>query len=143
MLHFEIQVYGQKAVANELRGAAAKAPGAMQEATYRWAQTVRAALKAEPYPAKRPGQKYVRTGRMASSWRVDRRGKGVVISNSARGKSGQFYAGHVVGNAKGERQAWMHRGRWYLGKNVIDRHRPALKRDVVAELNRLFPQGRK
>ena len=140
MLRFELTVRGQSSVANELRTAAAKAPKEMQEATYRWAQTVRAALKAKPYPAKRPGQKYVRTGRLANSWAVERQGKGVVIVNRAEGRSGP-YSRFVIGDAKGAGQAWMHRGRWWTGRGVVDEYREALRDDIISELDRLFPRG--
>lgn len=142
MLRFELTVRGQSAVANELRTAAAKAPKATQEATYQWAQRVRAALKARPYPSKRQGQTYVRTGRLASSWAVERQGKGVVITNRASGRSGP-YSRFVVGDGKGAGQAWMHRGRWWTGRSVIDQYREELRDDIVAELDRLFPRGKR
>ena len=109
MLRFELTIIGQNAVTNRLRTAAAKAPGAVGDATYRWAQDVRGKLKSTPYPPKRPGQRYVRTGRLANSWRAERVSQSrTVITNSAA------YSGYVVGNSRGERQAWFHRGRWWL-----------------------------
>ncbi len=141
MLRFELTVRGQSAVANELRTAAAKAPKATQDATYRWAQMVRSVLKSTPYPSKRPGQKYQRTGRLANSWAVERQGKGVVITNRASGRSGP-YSRFVVGDGKGAGQAWIHRGRWWTGRGVIDQHREALRYDIIAELDKLFPRGK-
>ena len=137
MLRFELTVRGQSAVANELRTAAAKAPKATQEATYQWAQRVRAALKARPYPSKRQGQTYVRTGRLASSWAVERQGKGVVITNRASGRSGP-YSRFVVGDGKGAGQAWMHRGRWWLGRNVLMESAPELETAAKREIDRLL-----
>jgi hypothetical protein len=137
MLRFDLTVRGQTAVTNTLRTAAAKAPKETQEVTYRWAQNVRAKLKATPYPPKRAGQKYIRTGRLASSWRVDRRARSVVIANSATQK-GRTYPRFVVGDDKGSGQAWFHKGRWWKARQVIDEERPALNRDMRQMLNRLL-----
>jgi hypothetical protein len=132
VLRFELTVRGANAVANRLRTAAARAGPEVQEASYRWAQETRGALKSTPYPAKRP-QRYVRTGRLASSWAVDRRGRGdVVISNS------RDYARYVVGDHKGDSQAWMHRGRWWTARSVIDAERPKLRAAIIEQVNRLL-----
>lgn len=141
MIQFSITIHGHAAVANELRTAAAKAQPRINNVVYSWAQTVREGLKSTPYPPKRAGQKYVRSGRLANSWRAEKQGNGVVIANSARNKAGQPYAGYVVGNEKGGGQAWMHRGRWWTARGVIDKRRGDLKRDIVTELTRLFPRG--
>lgn len=140
MLRFEITIRGSDAVRNELRGAVAKLGPKAQDVTYRWAQDTRATLKSTPYPPKRPGQRYVRTGRLASSWAATRAGKGAIITNSASGKSG-VYAGYVVGDNRGEKQAWMHRGRWWTARSIIDRERPKLKAALMAEVERTFPLG--
>ena len=133
MLRFELTVRGANAVANRWRAAAAQAGPEIQEAAFRWAQGTRAALKSTPYPAKRPGQRYVRTGRLASSWAAERRGGGdAVIRNSAG------YAGYVVGNSQGEGQAWMHRGRWWTARDVIQGERPKLRAAIIAQVNRLL-----
>ena len=133
MLRFELTIIGQNAVTNRLRTAAAKAPGAVGDAAYRWAQDVRGKLKSTPYPPKRPGQRYVRTGRLANSWRAERVSQSrTVITNSAA------YSGYVVGNSRGERQAWFHRGRWWRARDVIAESRPELKASVLREMDRLL-----
>ena len=137
MSRFSISVYGAKAVANRFRTTAAQVPKDTQEVTYRWGQSVRTALKATPYPPKRPQQRYVRTGRLANSWHAKRQGAtGVVIANSARGRRGRLYARYVVGDDKGKRQAWMHRGRWPVARLTIDQMRPQLTRQMQQMIDR-------
>ena len=79
MLRFQLVITGNDELLARLRSASAKAPGVMDEISYRWAQNVRAKLKSTPYPPKRPGQRYVRTGRLANSWRAERKGKGLSL----------------------------------------------------------------
>ena len=129
MLRFQLVITGNDELLARLRSASAKAPGVMDEISYRWAQNVRAKLKSTPYPPKRPGQRYVRTGRLANSWRAERKGKGrAVIINSAG------YSGYVVG----KKQAWFHRGRWWLGRSVLMESAPELKAAAIKELDKLL-----
>jgi hypothetical protein len=129
MLRFELTITGNDELLARLRSASAKAPGVMDEISYRWAQNVRAKLKSTPYPPKRPGQRYVRTGRLANSWRAERLGKGrALIANSAG------YSGYVVG----KKQAWAHRGRWWLGRNVLMESAPELETAAKREIDRLL-----
>jgi hypothetical protein len=129
MLRFQLVITGNDELLARLRSASAKAPGVMDEISYRWAQNVRAKLKSTPYPPKRPGQRYVRTGRLANSWRAERLGKGrALIANSAG------YSGYVVG----KKQAWMHRGRWWLGRNVLMESAPELETAAKREIDRLL-----
>ena len=129
MLRFQLVITGNDERLARLRSASAKAPGVMDEISYRWAQNVRAKLKSTPYPPKRPGQRYVRTGLLANSWRAERKGKGrAVIINSAG------YSGYVVG----KKQAWMHRGRWWLGRNVLMESAPELETAAKREIDRLL-----
>ena len=129
MLRFQLVITGNDELLARLRSASAKAPGVMDEISYRWAQNVRAKLKSTPYPPKRPGQRYVRTGRLAKSWRAERRGKGrALIANSAG------YSGYVVG----KKQAWMHRGRWWLGRTVLMESAPELEAAAIREIDKLL-----
>lgn len=130
---FTVSVYGQKAVANTLRGAAASMPRQVANTTYDWAQThVMRHLSVKPYPAARPGQRYKRTGRLGRGWRSGVRGRAVYIENVTP------YAGYVVGDGKGKRQAWMHRGRWYVMRAEVERQRPQLNRMMNAMIDRQF-----
>ena len=129
MLRFELTITGDQEVINRLRTAAAKGPSAFDEVSYRFAQNMRAKLKSTPYPAKRPGQRYVRTGRLANSWRAERLGNGrALIANSAG------YSGYVVG----KKQAWFHRGRWWTARDVITQSAPELRGAAIKELDRLL-----
>lgn len=129
MIRFQLIIIGQNAVTNKLRTTAAKAPHAMGDITYRWAQGVRAKLKSTPYPPKRPGQRYVRTGRLANSWSAVRMSQSTVrIANSAG------YSGYVVG----KKQAWFHRGRWWTAQSVIGENRPELRAAVIKELDKML-----
>lgn len=61
------------------------------------------------YPPQRPGQTYVRTHRLASSWEilhVNGAGVGHGLENRTP------YAGYVHGLEFGDPPAWMHLGRW-------------------------------
>ena len=75
----------------------------------------------QKYPAKRPGQKYKRTYKLRDNWKVEKDGKKKwKISNRARFK-GKEYPHYVVGDALGNRQAWMHKGRWKVFREVLDK----------------------
>lgn len=74
----------------------------------------------ESYPPERPKQKYKRTGRFGFSWYVDKTDIGYVIRNTAKDKRGVAYGKYVVGDAYGLSQAWMHKGRWPLFRDVVD-----------------------
>ena len=89
----------------------------------------------EGYPGERPNQRYVRTGNLGASWRVDRLDDGYRISNFARGPKGRLYTRYVVGDAYGLGQAWMHRGRWQLFRDVADAEIEKLPAEVVKEID--------
>ena len=55
------------------------------------------------YPAERPGQRYVRTGRLGQGWRGSAAGQVVTFENPVG------YAGDVYGDST---QAAVHAGRW-------------------------------
>jgi hypothetical protein len=129
MTSFNYTVVGSTRVANKYRTAAAKAKDTYR-IVYRWGQDTRAKLKGTPYPPPRPGQKYKRTGRLANSWAVRSAGKNTIqIVNNAATR-GRPYARYVVGDGGGKGQAWMHAGRWWLGRDVISEEMPALREDL-------------
>jgi len=119
-------ISGTNAVASDLRGLASRLPRKVTNATYDWAmESVVRQLVAKPPPPKRPGQRYRRTGRLQARWHARANGRGVEIYNE------QPYAGYVVGDAKRQRQAWMHKGRWYLFADVVKGARPALRQRMA------------
>ena len=78
------------------------------------------ALQGRPYPSERPGQTYRRTGQLNRAWyaRITKNDT-ISIINPAKGKSG-YYASYVVG----DQQAWMHAGRWWQARNVVEESLP-------------------
>jgi hypothetical protein len=90
-----------------------------------------------PYPAERPGQTYRRTGRLRRGWKIVRLGNtGYKIENRARFK-GQSYLRWVVGDAYGNRQAWMHVGRWKVFRDVVDDEFEKIPPDIATEIHRV------
>jgi hypothetical protein len=100
----------------------------------------------EAYPAERPGQKYKRTGRLGFSWKVKRIDTGYILSSDARDpKTNRRYTTYVVGNAYGLSQAWMHRGRWPLFRDVVEAEVDRLPQQVADSVDlvsrRIFSGG--
>jgi hypothetical protein len=132
---------GSQRVENRLRKGAASMPKTVDQVMQPWAQGVRGKLKGQAIPPKRPGQKYVRTGRYLNSWRVERKGPGKwSIVNRARGKRGQAYPVFVGGDKAGGGQAWMHKGRWQRSRDIIEKEVPALRRDLRAAVIKAFDE---
>ena len=133
MLRFELTITGQDTVTHALREAAAVLPRQVVNTTYDWAELhVMRYLSVRPYPPERPGQRYKRTGRLGRSWKVSTRGQSVVIENTAP------YSGYVVGDGAGQRQAWTHRGRWWLGRTVLMESAPELEAAAIREIDKLL-----
>jgi hypothetical protein len=89
----------------------------------------------EAYPPERPGQKYERTGRLGFAWKVKSLGDGYTISNDVRSlKTGKTYAKYVVGSARGSDQAWMHKGRWLLLRDVVEKEVEKLPPEIAKEI---------
>ncbi len=89
-------------------------------------------MRIEPSPP--PGSTYTRTGKLKRGWKIQRIGAiGYKILNEARFR-GRRYTQYVVGSATGEKQAWMHRGRWKLFRNVVDAEGAKLPREVAKHI---------
>jgi hypothetical protein len=130
----EFKFVGYQRVENKLRLLAAEHPEVYEDTLTRWAGTMRSKLKSRPYPPPRAGQKYVRTGRLANSWRVEKVGPGrVTIANSAQSK-GRYYGPYVVGDGAGKEQAWMHEDRWWLAADVVKEDTAELTQQMAREL---------
>lgn len=126
------EVRGINRVRNQLRTIAAFYPRKVDDVAQVDLQRIRRMLKAKPYPAKRPGQKYVRTGLLANKWAVERVKPGLwrIVNNASL--RGRVYAGYVVGN----RQAWMHKNRWWIASEEIDREMLAFTQALSTELEK-------
>lgn len=93
-----------------------------------WAKDVRKDLATKPYPAKRPNQKYKRTGRLARSWSAKKEDTlSVSINNTAADRPGHYYTGYVVGDPRGAEQAGVHQNRWWIAIRVVNAHRTDLR----------------
>jgi hypothetical protein len=117
----------------------------------------------EGYPGERANQTYVRTGNLGASWKVERTEDGYIVSNDARSAStvqrrtangirsyrnksaGRRYTRYVVGDAYGLGQAWMHKGRWPLFRDVVDKELDKMPDEVAEQIElvarRVLPQG--
>ena len=118
-------------VENKLRKAASDGAEWLDDEVGTFARRQRRRLKNARYPAKRPGQTYVRTGRLANSWKAEKRANAQwTIRNSAK------YSGWVVGR---ETQAWMHKNRWWIFEDEMEKTTPdltkALANRVMDELD--------
>ena len=137
MLRFELTITGQDTVTHALREAAAVLPRQVVNTTYDWAQLhVMRHLSVKPSPPERPGQRYKRTGNLKRSWEAGVRGNVVYIKNA------RPYAGYVVGDSAGQGQAWFHRGRWYVMRDMVEEKKPELKRMMVQMLTRQLKSNR-
>ena len=131
---FVIEVRGANRVANRFRRAASQGVKLYDKEMQRWAQGVRRHLKKKPYPPPRPGQRYKRTGRLASSWYARRVKAGRYEIGNRANQKGRYYARYVVGDGKGQGQAWMHRGRWWIARKEIEQQMPKLRALIAAKL---------
>lgn len=123
-ISYEIRGYDR--VRNNLRAVIAAHPQDTDVIMQRWAQDTRMFLKRTPYPAKPSNSRYVRTGRLASSWAAKRIKPGVWgITNNARSKYGVNYARYVVGDW----QTAAHKAnKWWRADKVIEQtHIPELR----------------
>ena len=130
-LSFEIRGYNR--VRNNLRATIAAHPKDTNEVMRRWAKDARMFLKRTAYAPKPAGSRYVRTGKLASSWRADQVKPGVwAITNNATGPKGHFYARYVVGKKEGpanQRQTKTHfNNKWWRADEVLEEvHIPELR----------------
>lgn len=94
----------------------------------------------QTYPPERPGQQYVRTGRLFYSWKVEEIPNGYALENRAS-RRGREYAGYVIGDAYGGGQAWMHVGRWETLRDVTKEQLRALPDEVEGDVIMVARRG--
>ena len=125
-------IKGTNRVRNQLRRAASDFKTFTDQVIGEWASGLRRLLKAKPYPPKRPGQTYRRTGNLANGWSARRIkvGSWTLVNNVS-------YATYVVGDAKGVGVAWMHKDRWWKAAAVFEENRRALVRALTEALEEL------
>jgi len=138
--HIKLDVSAlQKHIANYKARALDAVDDAMREDHIQVAKEFRAT----PYPPERPGQQYVRTGRLGRSWKHKRyrKTKSRVewgVENKAA-QRGRVYPSYVVGDEQG-RQAWMHKGRWWVALAKYTETVGRRKQMIHRALNRLWKQ---
>ena len=87
----------------------------------------------ENYAPPPPNSTYIRTGRLGANWGLQRKGKqSVTFYNMSP------YAGYVVGDGKGNRQAAIHAGRWWLARKRTEAAIPELERRIKARMDRVL-----
>lgn len=85
------------------------------------------------YAPERPGSDYIRTGMLGGGWTHVQRGPlQHTITNTV------MYATYVVG----ERQAWMHRGRWWTATQRLDRAVPDMAQSMAQAAAAALESGR-
>jgi hypothetical protein len=94
----------------------------------------RVVRRMQAYPAQRSGQRYVRTGRLFSHWKIEEIERGYSVENTAAGPNGKAYAKYVVGDAYGTGQAWMHAGRWDVFRDVMEEELQVLPDEIHDEI---------
>lgn len=90
------------------------------------------------YPPERPGQKYIRTGKRYAATKLESVDKGYRIVSNPRYAGGQTGNPYVIGDAMGQGQAWMHKGRWKLLADVMLKARDKIvetAREMFSERN--------
>ncbi len=127
-----VQLVGFNRVRNNLRKATREMPRLTDRVVGEHTRTLRQVLKSTPYPSRRPQQAYRRTGRLANSFNAKRERLGEwSINNSA------LYSQYVVGK---ERQAWMHKGRWWTVQDIERRLRPQLTRSLTQAVTKSYDE---
>ena len=130
-ISFEIRGYNR--VANNMRKMIAAHPKDVNEVMRQWAEDTRMFLKRTHYAPKPADSRYVRTGRLASSWRKEevKPAVWVISNNAASPQSGRFYARYVVGSKDGpadQRQTKAHfENKWWRADEEVEKwHMPEL-----------------
>ena len=103
-----------------------------------WKVMQRVKARARIYPKERIGQKYVRTYRLRDSWEIGRKSSGTLEGYTI--KNDTPYAPYVMGDAYGNRQAWMHIStdqgkRWTMTRDIVEDEIKTLPADISKEID--------
>lgn len=107
------EIRGTNRVKNQLRTLIAMYPSLVDPIIKRHAQSEKKELRNTEYPPQRPLQTYIRKkffGGIAGSFGVIQKKQGVYGVRNSRP-----YAGFVIG----KKQAWMHKGRWWIMQDEV------------------------
>jgi hypothetical protein len=87
------------------------------------------------YPPRRTGQRYVRTFKLKRGFRIKRKGKvGYTVANVAKFR-GRSYPKYVIGDAAGDRQAWMHVGRWRVLREEMENELEKMPKAIASRVH--------
>lgn len=123
-MQLSVQVQGTL-VRNGLQNLDAEIPKVSRLVIYRSSQRIVQRMKG--YPS-RSGSKYKRTFRFRDNWIITSRESGYQIQNRTP------YGHHVVGDAYGGRQAWMHVGIWTPLRDVAEEEVKDLPQEISKEI---------
>lgn len=133
MADFKLEVDGAGQLADRFSRIARESPGTFDKVVQRWAKRTANQLIKKAYPPTRPGQTYKRTRRLRRGWRSRR-----INSMEAEIFNETPYASYVVGDSQGQGQAWMHRGRWWLGADEVSAREPELVNMLENEIGKFI-----
>jgi hypothetical protein len=130
-----LEIRGYDRVQNSMRKILAAHPKGVNAVMRVWSIDVEHALKRKAYGRPPENSRYVRTYNLRRSWKaVQTKEARWTITNKAVGPNGRFYARYVVGedgDTRNQRQAWMHKGRWWqVGKVIQKDYVPKLTKDL-------------
>lgn len=129
MFDITYRVSGYNRVRNSYRKLASAHADVIDPLLYRWGQRTRPKLKGTPAPPRLAHFKHVRTGRMQSSFRVERVATGrIIIRNSA------YYSGYVISRQKRKHPSFR---RWYIMEEIIDNELAELRQEITDELDKI------
>ncbi len=123
-MQLSIRVQGTL-VRNGLQNLDAEIPKVSRLSIYRSSQRIVQRMKT--YPS-RAGSKYKRTYRFRDNWIITAREDGYQTQNRTP------YGRYVVGDAFGERQAWMHVGIWTPLRDVAEEEVKNLPQEISKEI---------
>ncbi len=127
-----VEVKGLKGLQKKLSRFGDEGKTIIEDTMWDWGQDTRATLKGTKYPPKPTRSRYRRTGRLANSWAVVRKGIFVIaIRNPARVKS--FYARYVVGLM----QTSFHKANsWWLAVPIVQKRSGKLVKAMAANFHK-------
>lgn len=73
------------------------------------------------YPPERAGQRYIRTGKRYAATKLEAVDNGYRLVSNPRYADGRTGNPYTIGDARGQGQAWMHKGRWVLLADAVKR----------------------
>lgn len=131
-----ITMRGVNRVRNNLRRLASDMDKITDRELGDWTRNEARKLKAEPYPPRLPHQRYVRTGRLANSWKVVKIKDKVwkVVNEAQSPLTGEKYAARVVGDERGQGQGPLFIKRWWRARDIIERDVNVLTKSLSKKL---------